>query len=185
MSMPSIILKCDKCDYSSSDMVLWGPLLYLIDGREISMNRQLGWCHECRGLKPIEHFKPDEYLAKIKECQEELNKLQSKPFRLFFSISKRYRAKYYREDIEEQSLVLHISSKRQGTEKCLACSSDKVVPFDGDYSLEYDGAALYLGEKRTGFQHPECGGEFIATPNPIRFNVAFTPKHYDINGIRI
>ena len=166
-------------------MVLWGPMLYLIDGKKISVDRRLGWCHECQELKPIEHFKPDEYLAGIREHQDKLSKLQSSPFKLFISVSKRYRAKLYQEEIEKQALALYITSKRRGTEKCLACGSDKVVSFDGDYSLEYDGAALYLGEKHTGFYHPGCGGEFVATPNPIRFNIAFIDKYYDINGIRL
>ncbi len=184
MSMPSIVLQCDKCDYAITDMVLWGHFSYQLDEREISIDRQLGWCHQCEALKSIERFDPDKYLARIRECQEELSQLQSSPFTLFISKSQRQKVSYYQEDIEKQAMALYIASKRMGTEKCLECGSDNVEPFNGDYSLEC-GGELYQGEKHTGFHHPGCGGEFIATPNPVRYNMALVHRVYDINGIKL
>ena len=82
--------------------------------------------------------------------------------------------------------MMYIATKRIGTEKCLECGGTDISKFDGDYTLEYDsGRGLFTGTKRTGFNHPGCGGEIIASSNPVRLNIAFTPKYYDFNGLLI
>jgi len=41
---------------------------------------------------------------------------------------------------------------------------------------------LFQGSKRTGFNHPDCGGEIIASSSDMRLNMSFTPRHYNPDG---
>ncbi len=181
MSMPSINLTCEKCNFHGSTVATWGRFSYLYNETEIPVDRELGWCFGCNKLRPIECFCPDETLKVLEENTLELEKLQSKILwlvirKIFYSDEA-----YYKEKIKTSALALYIASKRSGTEVCLECGGSEVSYFDGDYQLEY-GGMLYKGEKRTGFLHPDCGGEFIATPSPIRLNIRFKTRYYNING---
>ena len=184
MSMPSIHLDCNKCEHHGCTSVTWGLYSYLIGDKEIPINRTLGWCKDCNGFKPIESFDPDESLNEIKASNDILKKLESNLLLNLLSSSRKNQINYYHDQVEKHTMMLYIISKRVGTEKCLECGSSAVIPFDGDCDLEYE-SGLFQGLKMTGFIHPDCGGEFIATPNPIRYHMRFTPKHYNINGCLI
>jgi hypothetical protein len=184
MSMPSINLDCEKCGYSGSTMVTWGSFNYRTEDQIIPVNRILGWCLDCDGLVPIEDFSnSNEILAEIKEILKPLKIKASKWLSInLFKYQCKNRAESI-EKVEQLATQLNMIVERKGKERCLTCSSINVLPFDGDYRLEYEGL-LYKGLKKTGFIHPSCGGEIIATPNPIRFNMRFEPKYYSPQGKR-
>jgi len=182
MSMPSIDLDCAKCGFHGSSSVVWGQFFYLLDGYQIPLNRHLGWCHDCESFKPIEYFDPDGCFRKIIEAREELKRFKTCSLMQVFSKSRRDLVKHYQEKIDKHILMLHLISKRTNTEKCLDCGSTHASPFDGDYSLTFE-SFQYHGVKQTGFIHPGCGGEFIATPNPMRFHRSFTPQYYNFDGL--
>jgi hypothetical protein len=184
MSMPSINLDCDKCDYSGSTMVTWGNYKYRYENQTTPVNRILGWCSDCEGLAPIEDFNnASEILAEIKGL---IKPLKVNVRRRISITTSKYQCESRVENLEridQLSSQLHMIIERKGNERCLKCSSTNVSIFDGDYSLEYEGL-LYKGLRKTGFIHPNCGGEIIATPNPIRFNMRFEPKFYSPDGKR-
>lgn len=183
MSMPSINLNCEKCDYSDTTMVTWGNFNYRYKKQTTPINRVLGWCFNCEKLAPIEDFSnSSEILAEIKDL---INTLKSTSKRISITFSnKKYENRVEKlEKIDQLSTQLNMIIERKGQERCLNCSSTNVSLFDGDYKLDYEGL-LYKGLKKTGFIHPNCGGEIIATPNPIRFNMRFEPKFYSPDGKR-
>ena len=181
MSMPCIDLECERCDFKDNDMVTWGRYKYLDGENEYWANRCLGWCSDCKKLAPIEDFSDaDEVVKKLEETPNELKGFYGKGrlFRLLNIFRSRI---HHIEQLPELAKRLNIISSRKGTEKCLDCGSAGVKKFDGDYQLDYEGL-LYQGEKRTGFIHPDCGGEMIAQPHPTRYNMAFTTRYYNLDG---
>ncbi len=185
MSMPTIHLNCDKCGYSVSTTVICGSYSYLVNEIKIPLKRKLGWCNCCNSFSAIEYFN-DDLFEEIINCRDHLEELQSRWILNCLSSSRRKEINSYQKKLIEVSLRLHIISERKGDEKCLSCGSNDILLFDGDYSLEYDIIdGLYKGTKKTGFIHPNCGGEFIAIPSSYRIIMGFTPKYYDKYGILI
>ena len=182
MSMPSINIVCEKCDFTGSSMTTWGRFSYLIDGLEVPLDRELGWCFDCKSFKPIEYLSSEGIMDEIEKFRSELEDMPSNWLLRLIPFVRR-EIKHYRSEIKKQELLLNLIEQRKGTEKCLNCSSTNVKYFDGDYSLEYNGF-MFEGEKRTGFIHPECGGEFIATPCGLRFHMKFDTQYYDFDGFK-
>lgn len=180
MSMPSICLKCEKCGCHGDTFQLWGNYAYLVDGLEVSMSRQLGFCFDCNGLKPMELFDMESCRDTLVESVSSLKKIEASTLSTF----RRSEKSHYLTEIAKATHLLYIAAKRQGNERCLECGKTHISPFEGDYKLEYNGT-LYMGSKRTGFVHPNCGGEFVATPNPVRLHMAFKSKFYDLDGKKI
>ncbi len=181
MSMPSIDLTCDKCSYKTSTMKLWGQRYYLVDGKTAHVSRQFGYCHDCDDVVPIESLELDELLDRINRLLESIAELKRSRLKLLFSS---YRRKLLDSELSEV-IILNRLITRQGTEKCLKCSSDRIEIMKGDFMLDYDIGGLYSGEKHTGMKHHKCGGEFVATPCGVRFNVRFTPVYYNLDGTKV
>lgn len=186
MSVASVIIHCEKCDYRASSNIVNGLFSYIVDGKRVHTDRRIGWCNECEELRPLEYFKPDKLLAAVRQYLAEMDNLKPGGLLHLISSSRRYQIKNCRQKIEEATLALHIAAKRTGSEKCLSCGSDNIDPNEGDYTLEYDVASsAYVDSKRSGLYHPRCGGEFIVTPDPVRYNITFDDRCYDFNGIRL
>ena len=79
---------------------------------------------------------------------------------------------------------LELIEERSGNERCLNCGSFDVKRFDGDFS-QLNHFAGDTNAIPTGFMHPECGGEFLATADPIRLFYKFAPKFYSVDGGRL
>ena len=186
MSVPSVILNCDKCVHESSSRVLWGSYEYFIDDQTFHLNKQLGWCNQCHDFSPIENLDPAYYLEQVRDIEVSINELQTRAIMLFLNPILRNKLAKKRQKLNKASKLLKAIQLRQGMERCLKCSSIKVFKAEIDYTLEYSlNMGLYSGEKHTGFLHPSCGGEFIATPCPIRFNVKHIPRYYNLDGVNI
>jgi hypothetical protein len=182
MSMPSTDLICDKCEFKGSDAVVWGDFRYIKGGLEIPLSRTLGWCAECSDFVPIEDFAiKDELLSDIDEALERIT-VRTKRW-ASFSLLKSTREHRLNELERLSALIalLALVGERKGMEKCLHCGSLNVERFNGDYS----GLDPYSSDKRaipTGFYHSGCGGEFMASVNPIRLNLIFEPRLYSVDG---
>jgi hypothetical protein len=182
MSMPSTDLVCDKCGFQGSDDVVWGDFRYVEGDREIPLNRTLGWCADCSDFVPIEDFAiRDELMSDIDEAMDAI-KVRAKRWALFSLLDRKGRL----NEIERLSALialLTLVEERSGSERCLHCGSVNVVRFDGDYS----GLAQYASKEttvNTDFLHPGCGGEFLASVNPIRLNMIFEPRLFSVDGYR-
>ena len=180
MSMPSIDLTCEKCQFKGSTRRIWGRYSYL-DGRyKYPVDRELGWCYSCSDFAAIERFDAYKAYYEASDCLKRIDQLNSQTRFVMFKKNKAL-MNHCQEELEDAIFRQYQASRRKDTERCLTCGSYHVEPFDGDYELEYSNLQ-YRGSKRTGFLHPGCGGEFIATPNPVRLNVTFDEQLYDIEG---
>jgi len=184
MSMPFINLDCDKCDFHGSSMTTWGDFRYIANKSELNINRLLGWCFNCKKLAPVEDFSDiDEVIAEIGELTTDLKSDYEKWLSYLFLILTRKHTVYRINEISDLTKRLHLIRQRKGSEKCLTCGSENIKIFDGDYSLEYEVMeGVFQGTKHTGFIHPECGGEIIASSNAMRLNMKFTPQCYNFDG---
>ena len=182
--MPFINLDCEKCDFHGSTTTVWGNFKYIENKNELHLTRTLGWCFDCQCFVPIEDFSNiDEVIAKIETLTSELKSDYEKWLSFLFSILTRKNTIDRINEISELAKRLSFIRQRKGSEKCLACGSSNIKPFDGDYSLEFEVMeGLFQGSKRTGFNHPDCGGEIIASSSDMRLNMSFTPRHYNPDG---
>lgn len=182
MSMPSIDLDCNKCEHSGSSMALWGRYSYTDGEHEINIHRDLGWCFGCERLTAVESLSITDYCKDMHGYISELSRLTKHSLLLLFSKYSRARIKLLQGKIKvTNDLIAQIAGGKREP-RCLSCGSTHVDPFDGDYSLEYEGLN-YDGEKKTGYIHKGCGGEFIAKPNPLRFNMKFPHLLYNLSGV--
>jgi hypothetical protein len=189
MSVPHINLTCNKCGEGSSPGQLNRHRVYLDGDVEVPVYSTLGWCEDCAALRPVEHFNDAVW------TQEEIDEIDSELAQMFDTWRKRLFIRLFnsnsghREWLEQRRTTLTrrlaLIEKRRGDEACLTCGSRHLQPFTGDYSLETDGTFAYVGSKPTGFIHPGCGGEFIATGSDIRFHFARITYCYSLDGTLI
>ena len=186
MSAQSVNLNCDICGFESSTREVWGEFYYINNHLKTPVNRALGWCEQCSKFCPIEDFS-----NQISIC-EEIDSL-IKYFKNDYSQkSVLLIGKKLREDrlfkleligvLNEQSKII---SKRIGSEKCLNCGSTNVEILISDCLSRIDERIRHsTGSIRTGYIHPNCGGEIIATPSPLHIQMEFTPRYYRSDGTR-
>ena len=183
--MASTDLVCSKCEFKGSDAVVWGDFRYIKGGLEIPLSRTLGWCASCSDFTPIEDFAiKDELLSDIDEALEAI-KVRTRRW-ASFSVLGRTRKERQDELVRLSALIAHLAliGERKGMERCLHCGSASVERFDGDYS----GLAPYASKEttvNTGFYHPGCGGEFMASIHPMRFHYIFEPRFFSVEGYRL
>ncbi|WP_432698584.1 hypothetical protein ACQUQP_09645 [Marinobacterium sp. YM272] len=186
MSVPHINLTCNRCDASWSPLQLNKRRVYLDGSVEVPLHSTLGWCEECAALRPVEHFEDAAWTQQeIDAIQAELQSLSDtrvKRFALRLLPGKRATVDWLARQISSLQRRLALIAERRGDEACLVCGSRQLQSFNGDYSLEMDDTFSYVGSKPTGFLHPGCGGEFIATGSDVRFILSRTTYCYDLEG---
>jgi hypothetical protein len=75
-------IRCDKCDFTSSSMVMWGQYLYLFpDGSTLDIEKDYGWCYDCRSIRPIE-------ILSIESSEDKLKKLIDQQSQMELTINK-------------------------------------------------------------------------------------------------
>lgn len=186
MSMPCTILYCDTCDYQRHNTALWGDYAYLSEGVEVPLERVLAWCHKCKSFSAIEDF------TNLNGCVSHLTKsirsleVPEGALAALANVLIPARRKANAEAIRNAqtcSLRVDLIRARKGSERCLECGSTEWAAF-GDDATRAVNSVGSSGEQRTGFIHPECGGEIIAKPYPWRLNCAFQPQRYEFDGTR-
>lgn len=185
VSIPFTNLECDKCGFQGGNGVVYGDFRYVDGDSEILLERTLGWCSDCQGFVAVEQFDDrEEVAAKIEKIQDEvrIGKNKRPSFSLF---NKRPKQPLDRRDqLPGLFRRLALIEKRKGQEKCLHCGSVNVSQFDGDYS-QVDPFASEQETIHTGYFHPGCGGEILATASTMRFFIKYQPKFYSVDGYRI
>jgi hypothetical protein len=123
----------------------------------------------------------DELLAKIERVLHPIN-VRTKRW-ASFSLLTRTRQDRQNELERLSGLIAHLAliGQRKGSERCLKCGSVDVARFDGTYSKPNSYASKGT-TVNTGFCHPGCGGEFLASVNPVRLNLIFEPRLYSVEG---
>ena len=185
MSIPFTNLECEKCGFQSGDGVIYGDFRYVDGDSEIPVKRILGWCYDCQKFAAIEDFgDKEEVSAEIEKIQDELRAGISKRLPIPFFRSRQQQLPDRLEQLPELIRRLVLIERRKGHEKCLACGSKNVSPFDGNYS-QIDPFGSDQENIRTGHIHPGCGGEFLGAISSMRFFVKYEAKFYSIDGDRV
>lgn len=181
MSMPSTVLSCDSCEDQTNTFILFHDFFYVYNNIEIAASKGLGYCHECETLSVIENFDDIDYsLEQIENCSDELVQQAKKRCSFNLTRSMAERNASYAQNLTAHAYLLAISLKRKGDERCFSCLSKNIVKFDGDMSLPFS-AGCFEGEKKTGFKHPDCGGEYIVYGSESRFNIKQDTRYYTIS----
>ena len=179
MSLESLSIRCEACDFASSSMRIWGQYLYKTSPHSvIYVNRTAGWCYSCQNISPIEDF--TDYENVKQELQEYIEKRiaheKTMMYRLFSYKSKDHL--YINDRIVQLTDRLRLYENRVSPPKCLECGSTDVVPVKLPYYSDSDKHPL-------NFIHPNCGGTLYIQNTMIRFTMRFTKRFYDVEGNRL
>ncbi len=177
-----IHFECNRCEYVETSMVLWGRLVYSVNGTKIPIHRELCYCQNCEALTAKEKFDIDKLKTQITHFQRVETSQQGLISRLLSSLKKSNDEDA--KKLDAYKLLLESLTNRITNERCLECGSTDVLPFNGDFDLEYENR-FYKGVLMTGFKHPNCGGEFIAKGSDIALNIRFEEKLYSLDGKRV
>ncbi len=184
MSMESTDLTCNACNLKGSDSVVWGRYIYQFNDVTVDVDRCLGWCAECNDFSPIEQINPVETHKNLHESIEDLLDLRARSNRLLFGKPSEDDIQYCQLSVNNNASLLTLYALREDPVKCLNCGSTEVTKFEANIEFDYENGML-SGEKSTGFIHPRCGGEFIATPSGMRIHLIMLVNVYDVNGNKV
>ena len=187
MGMPTSTIKCNRCDYGVSSMLLWGEYVYADQQDEFSCNRTYGGCKDCAEITAIEDF--SDISAPLKLIQRRSAWLRDESASLWhhllclFSKAKRKYSQNHLNDINKAVKTIALANKRRGTERCLCCGSSEVQTLNViDEILQTKNT---LGINNGNFAHPDCGGEFFIENNNIWFSVIGKKQIYSPDGTLI
>lgn len=184
MSVPSYTLCCDQCGYAASSNMVMGMRVYRDENGEFPCHATTGWCDDCRELAPIEDFDCLDVELKSMEADCHWIGRSLTWWQSLLNVFLPFRIKSHRrwlENIEASCRILTLGQSRRGDERCLSCGSNRVQPFNGEVKLRMEGYS-FRGESKTGFQHPVCGGEFVAKADEMRFMIQLQKKVYSPDG---
>lgn len=209
MSMQSIHITCERCNFSSSDAVTWGSFIYVLsNGKELYAGRELGWCHSCSNFVAFEFFpnqegierKIDEIGNKIEELKQEEKaypppSFLKKLFNINNKIDNTNKIELLRKELEEQFNKRLFLQERVSSPRCLNCGSIEVegVKIENDSRIiteddpirESDFDLDKITNYWTYFIHPGCGGHFLLEESPYSIRYGFEPRYYDSEGNKI
>ena len=197
MSGPFKILTCSKCSYQTSDLMLRGHFQYcLSDGRTCGVSRALGWCAECREVRPVEvlgidesdHHDRADASAKLAELRKP--GLIKALFRKSESAQRRIQYWHNRvqdlvQEIEVKGLVY---GQRRSPPRCLTCGSTQVSqlpefpPLEAPHPCGNVAGQMRSPPTKIGFRHPDCGGEILVQPSEAWVRIRIKLRRYDIDG---
>lgn len=186
MSVEPTVFTCDKCDFKASSKIVWGRFYYQAAAdRLIPLNRSLGWCSSCKTLTPVEDLSIRKVTYdEIREYEAELFDFESRGFlkKRLVGSKKKERIAYVRRCLEENLKLVDILRSRQSPPRCLICSDTQVILHKFLTIADDDNS----GKPRlTGFVHPDCGGNIIASNAGISLMVQMKSRAYTTEGIFI
>ncbi len=184
MSFWYLNISCNKCDFSDSDIGMYGLFSYQTPQGLVPIERQLGWCHDCQGTEPIEVLPSKERIRFIEQrdypgiwnCLGESRLLSED------DIAKdlEYKRLSREHDLQEEGVRLSILVDRNSPPRCLTCGSTNIfaIPIDSSrLPHQYDPAT----PTSIGVTHPNCGGELhISWPGTM--SLFAEDRVYDLEG---
>lgn len=186
MSVEPTVFTCDKCDFKASSTVVWGRFYYQVeDERLIFLNRRLGWCLSCKTLSPVEDLSIEKVTHdEIRECEAELSDFENRGFlrKHLAGSKKKERIAYVRQRLEENLRLVEIPRSRKLPPRCLICSGNQIVSHKFSTSIDGDPSGKPFP---TGFVHPDCGGNIVASSAGIRLMMRIKSRAYTTEGIFI
>ena len=186
MSVNSSLIKCDKCDYTSSMSVVHGLFYYLSDGKEYDLERCRGWCYDCQKFSAIEEL--EDVMDVVNEIEENIRQaalVENAGF--WYKLTSNYKRlkKDYNFNLKQIIALrwrINFISKRLSKPKCLTCGSENIVEIKAEELNYYSDGP---DKVKLGFVHPSCNGNLWIVESTLRFNMIYTPRYYDLNGNKI
>ena len=183
MSMPYSVIYCDKCDYRGASHVMWGLFKYRFDdGHETYMDRLLGWCSDCKSVRPVEDLPhPAVIDRKLIEARDHLRQLTANvAWNWVASALSRERRSEVRKLREKEADWTHIQrmmTLRAAPPRCLQCGSTSTMPLP----LRVEGSNRY--DYGIGMAHPGCGGALhVRDSGGTRLAIRGKTRIYSPNG---
>ena len=182
MSVPSKVLRCNKCNDAFNTVALNQNFRYLFKNTGVAMSRTLGFCADCDAPVAMESFDDiDQKLNQIELYSEWALERARRVLSINVTSDMKESSSFAVRGLQENAYALVIALQRKGDERCLKCLSPNVVKFKGDTNLDYDIAGCYEGSTGTGFHHPGCGGEYIVSGSDVRFMLSNEPQYFCIS----
>lgn len=169
---------------------MWGRREYLLpDKSRIPVDAGLAWCNGCSNLVAAEVIDCGAKAQERRILESQRSKLQEALVGrsgfvrsltgLGSAETERIRddLRHCDQMIERSGVYLNAMSNRQSPPRCLKCSGTAVVGVIIP-ALRDDEQRV-----RTGFIHPRCGGQFIATLSSIYWSMTFPNIDlFDLDG---
>ena len=194
MSLPVTTFYCTQCDFRDGNADAWGLKEYVLPNRvRLPINRQRGWCDECRGLACVEVLSEDDRLKDLQEAERELAAYPERPVRSWwqlhwFILGGRWRRCVEAWERAQFDLLCSLDDandglthlrQRNNPPRCLACGSSQVrTPLVLNQGPWEDKER----PKATGFIHPDCGGELWMIVDGLRVRLQPSVRRYTVEG---
>jgi hypothetical protein len=195
MSVPSTNIHCSQCGASGSTLDLNGHFFYQnADGLEVSVERKLGYCHQCATLAPLENLNLADAEARAQECKDHLGtaiaELERETGRWVYILGL-----WERGVAEARSSLAHwenalacaewhckLCQQPDRTPKCLECGSSDVAP------LSIPPLAQLRTEGPANLPCPAigCTGTLTVAESRLRFRMrSKPPRYFDQEGYEL
>jgi hypothetical protein len=194
VSVPYNIVECAHCGARWSTNMTWGYFDYEI-GTDVrlSVDRVVGWCHDCSGFRPIEKLPcPKELVQKVLAAEDNLETLR----RSYVETMGRGWRRWTRfvwpppsaltkplarliAELEILHTTLCWRDGRDTPERCLECGSTTCEYLDWGERKRH----RWRGKLPLAFRHPGCGGILLVQNAPAWLSSCFTSRRvYDSEG---
>ena len=188
MSMSFMVFSCSECEYSDTSMVLWGIFNYQGSQGLVPVERQLGWCHQCEGLAPIEVL-PSEGRIKIIE-QREFPAFMG-PVDKTVPLSESEKTKnmewqraWRERELKDEYSRLSLLVDRESGPRCLSCGSTSIFYLPND--IDVQGSWCDPAPPTAfGVAHPGCGGSLLVCHSEMRFQLEIPDRLFDMEGCQV
>lgn len=178
--MPATFAQCQICSCSVSGSILWGHFEYKTEDGAVHVDREIGWCENCRAPKAVERI--EKPLETFRRYEAELEKLETIRLKLkhqwvrFFGGQVRHGFEYQQRVTQEQLRRLKWRLQRVSKPRCLICASIKITPWDFEQRN--------VGAKSEGrFEHGGCPGVFIVKTPDMLLSMRLKNYFFDAEGM--
>lgn len=175
MSMPSLHIRCQRCDFEQVVPMRPITLKYVLpDGNVLTTGRHRGWCDDCNNIGDIEPlFNASEISIELLALREEERAAARSGLRRAIERLLGRRPPDFSEKARDIELRLRIAALRKTPPQCLRCRGTSVT-------------ALAFGEDGLSkdFVHT-CGGRLYLPPfDPDGPRISFRPTvlSMDVEG---
>ncbi len=180
---------CTTCGFRTSDTGSWGLKEYVLStGVRLTIDWRLGWCHDCKSVRAVELLDLQIAEEVLRQIQSELAASTFNPKKWWCHLFKlipnlwRFNLEHWQssKDAYDDALdIVELIRNRQAARKCLSCGGTHVVAplvTNAEATLENGGFA------KTGFVHPECGGDMYMTEEGVRLAIKPVARRYTTEG---
>lgn len=194
MIFPIFSYHCKRCGYSQYTVFTSSYIYVYLDGDQIPLLSQTGWCCDCDSIQDIEDLSITPRLELLRNLQRKMASIQKKNWPFISRLT--YDAREWADDpewrenlsidtiyrwsnqIEEVIKGIDLIQKRKSPPRCLSCGTtniNSVFPPQTASKSEPDSSRSLI--------HPVCGGELELHPEyDIFVNGSHLIREYSTEG---